>query len=187
MKKKAKLLTLPILACLGVFSVTTTTNAQQCPPRPTLKIDEHTLDFSEKRSVCVRKNGTFRIKLKPENSYPLDYDDVTVKQKKGWTPIRKKSVNGQGIMTVEVGNFPAGTDPAYKIKVKGVGVLDPRVRIIQSYLSLNPAYENIEDHLLEEYGLSFSGLLEIDQHLQEEYGTSLSEILVTIWKLDKEE
>jgi len=180
MNNKKSLILQTALLCLAFLLAGAPAHAQQCPQRPKLKIDAHTLDFSEKIPVCVRRNGTFRIKLIPLNNYPLDYDDVTVRQKAGWTKIKKKSVNGQGVMVVDVGNFQVGTDPAYKIRVAGVGVLDPRVRIIPSYLAFHESFEEIEDRLIEDYGLSLSGLLEIDQLLQEEYDTSIPEILQTI-------
>lgn len=180
MKKKPGLMIQATLLCLGFLLAGASAQAQQCPQRPNLKIDAHTLDFSEKIPVCVRRNGTFRIKLIPLNGYPLDYDDVIVRQKSGWKKIKKKSVNGQGVMTVDVGDFPVGTDPAYKIKVKGVGVLDPRVRIIHSFLAFHDGLEDIEDRLLEDYGLSLSGLLEMDQLLEDEFDTSLVSLLEII-------
>jgi hypothetical protein len=180
MKKTIHVAAQAMLVCLGVFVCTAAANAQQCPGLPSLKIDEHTLDFSENKPVCVRPNGTFRIRLKPQNGYPLDYDDVTVRQKAGPTRIKKKKIDAQGVMTVTVGNFTVGTEPQYKITVAGVGVLDPRVRIIPTYLALQSNYGEIEDYLLAQYGLSLSGLKDMDQYLRDEYHTDVTEILRNI-------
>ncbi len=60
MKKKKGLISQVTLVCLGALLATASANAQQCPQTPTLKIDEHTLDFSENKPICVRKNGTFK-------------------------------------------------------------------------------------------------------------------------------
>ena len=166
-----------VAICLGVFAVSTSANAAQCPASPTLKIDKHTLDFNEHVPICVYSGGTFEIRLIPISNYTLNHEDVTVKEKAGPTPISKESVSNQGVMTVRVGNLTVGEEYGYEITVKDVGVLDPRVRIIPSYLALNPEYGNIENYLLEEYSMSLSGLVEIAQPLRKEYGMTIADIL----------
>jgi hypothetical protein len=182
MKTTTSFISRAALACLAVFAAATSAQAQDCPGMPKLKIDTHTLDFSENKPVCVRANGIFKIRLKAQNDYQLDYDDVTVREKAGSTDIRKVDVNSQGVMQVQVGNFTVGTEPEYKIVVTGVGQLDPRVRIIPSYQALSSNFEAIENHLLDQYQLSLSGLLEMDRYLREEYHTSVADVLDTIRK-----
>ncbi len=169
MKNTKGLISRITLVCLGVFVITASAHAQQCPPIPTLKIDEHTLDFSEKEAICVRRNGTFRIQLIPQNNYQLDHNGVKVREKSGSLKIRKKRITAQNVLIVKVGDFPVGTEPKYKIKVAGVGVLDPRVRITHTFVSQREIYNEIDDHLVADYGLTLGELIKIDDYIREEY------------------
>ena len=180
MNKTTKLIVQTVTVCLGVSVLTAAANAQNCAAIPILTIGEHTLDFSENQPVCVTPDGTFEIYIETVGGYSLNYNDVSVKQKKGFTKIKKDDVNSQGVMTVEVGKFTIGAEPKYKITVKNVGVLDPRVRIIPAFHLLHENYAEIEEYLLDEYLLSLSGLDEIEQYLNEGYDMSITDILQTI-------
>ncbi|MDH4048451.1 MAG: hypothetical protein OEW68_10260 [Gammaproteobacteria bacterium] len=178
MKTTTSILLRAAVICAGIFAMSASANAQQCPAMPKLKIDFHTLDFTEPKPVCVRRNGFFGIKLKALGDYQLDYSKVSVEQKSGIEQITKDDLVGNDVMLVKVGNFTAGgPDPGYKIHVDGVGTLDPRVRIIPSYIAFAPNHVAAEDYMLEDYGLSISGLQELDQYLRENFQTSVVDML----------
>ena len=166
-----------LATCAGLFGLAVTAMAQDdCPPRPTLKIDFHTLDFSETRPICVRPNGTFRIKLKAQGDYVLDHSKITVGAKEGSIPVQKVSINGNDVMKVKVGSFPSGTEHGYWIEVEGVGVLDPRVRINTGYLALTLEMELMDDYTLDNFGVSLLQLRDIDRYFMEEFDTSITDV-----------
>jgi hypothetical protein len=176
------------LGCIGIFGLSTLAVAQnECPARPTLKIDVHTLDFSEQKPICVQPNGTFRIKLKPQGDYVIDPAKISVGAKQGSIPVQKVSINGNNVMKVKVGNFQSGTEHGYWIRVDDVGILDPRVRINTNYLALTPEMELMDDYTLDNFGISLLQLRDIDHYFQEEFNTSITDVTRSFGELSEGE
>jgi hypothetical protein len=101
-------------------------------------------------------------------------------EKDGPGTIRKLGIDADGYMTVEVKNYPPGVEPRYKIIVKDVGELDPRVRINTNLRMLKPNYGVIENFLLKDYEMDLTSLLQMDQEMRNDYGTSIAEVLDAI-------
>ncbi|MDH5501849.1 MAG: hypothetical protein OEY72_12195 [Gammaproteobacteria bacterium] len=176
-----------VFVCLGIFGIAASASAAgECPNRPVLLIDNHTLALSEEEPVCVKRNGVFRIKLVAGEGYTLDTSKVTVSQKEGGIKIEKENVIGNDVMKVRVGAFPIDSVPEYTITVEGVGILDPRVRINSNYPDFSLTNELIDEYLLDEYGLSLLDLQGLDQHLQETYNASISDLLLSIRMTESE-
>jgi hypothetical protein len=167
-----------IALCLAALGVANPAMAQvQCPGRPTLKIDFHTLNFSEHKPICVRPNGVFRIKLKAKGTYTLDYSKIDVEGKTGPGTFTKLSINPDNdVMRVRVSGYPVDTEAEFMIIVDGVGELDPRVRINNSFLALTIDQELMDDYALDNFGLSLLDLKEIDGYFQQEFDTTITEV-----------
>ena len=170
-----------VLVCLGAFGAASPANAGNCKNDPQLKIDKHTLDFNGHKPVCLNLGTTtFTIKLITLGNFDLNYEKLTVVQKDGPGTIVKHGIDADGNLVVKIEGYSAGDEPRYKIKLEGVGELDPRVRISENLLSLKPNYAAIDNYLLNEYELNLAGLLQMDQYLRDEYDTNITEVLNTI-------
>jgi hypothetical protein len=140
-------------------------DAQGCPNQDNimLKVDYHTLDFNEKAPICVRPGETFKFKLIALGNYPLEPDDISIEPKNGGT-FTIVSVNSANFMFVRVEDVTPSPDPlGFEIRVDGVGCLDPRVRIIENFAPLGRNFIDLEDQLIEEFGLSLTHLLELEE------------------------
>ncbi|NQV86904.1 MAG: hypothetical protein HQ492_07500 [Woeseiaceae bacterium] len=135
--KKNIILVVFLTATLGCVAATGA-QADGCPNLASLKltVDQYHLDLNDKRPICVTSPGTFKIVIhQPGNStVTVGAGDVTVSAKEttGVTidgnnnaPLNKITVN------VGAGGLP-DDEFAFLIDVKGVGVLDPKVRVIPS-------------------------------------------------------
>ena len=170
-----------VLVCLCGIVAVTPAEAGNCNNKPVLTIDKHTLDFDGHKPVCIKKDESFIIKVKAKGNFDINYADIDVREKvEGAGKIRRGDIDDNGNMTVTVEGYSVGTEPAYRIIVKDIGELDPRVRINGNYLMLNPDFGVIENYLMNEYEMDLAGLLQLDQHLQDQYNTNVAEVLRTI-------
>jgi hypothetical protein len=178
MKTSKRVFAQVIAICVATSGLAATAGAQaNCPARPNLKIDKHTLDYSEHRPICVNPNGVFRIKLKPQGTFVIDPDKIRVKEKAGPGKIEKKGIDDESlVMRVKVSGYPSGADAEFMIIVDDVGQLDPRVRINNSFLALTIEQELMDDYALDNFGLSLLDLKEIDGYFQQEFDTTITDV-----------
>lgn len=131
-----------ILLFLGTVALgcTASTSAQmpECPPPHDLKltVDEYYLNLNDKRPICVTVPGTFKIAIKqPGNStVPIEKGDATVRQKEGSNlTIEGDNSDSADKIAITVSGDPDGQEVfEFWIKIKKVGQLDPKVRVIPS-------------------------------------------------------
>jgi hypothetical protein len=178
MKTNTQTVLAGIALCMAALGIANPAMGQvECPVRPTLKIDIHTLDFSEHRPICVRQNGVFRIKLKAQGNYTLDYSLIDVERKAGPGTFEKLGINpANDVMRVRVSGYPVDTEAGFMIIVEDVGELDPRVRINNSFLALTIEQEQMDDYALDNFGLSLMDLKEIDGYFQQEFDTTITDV-----------
>lgn len=157
-------LLIAVIASAGLAAPAVAQNSCPPGPKPKLKVGEYQLALTNTNAFCVKKNGTFKIKIVDGNS-PITIGDGTIK-------VRGKPTNDPNAPTIE-GDSEAGED---KIKVKvsdagfegqeyrfyievvGVGKLDPRVRIVTSEVLRLHAYEIGVNAIEEEIGFDTLGL-----------------------------
>lgn len=127
---------------------------EKCPPLVgnganvvKLEVDEYHLSLNVKKPICIVMDESVEIEIKVPNNSPITIEagDVTAVQKEG-SPFKITGVNKPGsemYLTLSISEFE--TDPGdeslcgdgsddecgqFWIKVKGVGELDPRARVI---------------------------------------------------------
>jgi hypothetical protein len=135
--KKTTLLVFLIATSISCVSPSSA-QAPGCPPAANLilTIDQYHLSLSDKQPICVSLPGTISIKIhQPGNSsVSIGAGDVTAAAKESTglmiegnnnAPINKLKINVSG--TAQVGD-----EFAFLIDVKGVGVLDPKVRVVDN-------------------------------------------------------
>ncbi|MEQ9561940.1 MAG: hypothetical protein RLN69_05420 [Woeseiaceae bacterium] len=180
MRTIRKLTVLASLVCLGLSSATAVAEAGDCvKKRPKLKIDFHTLDFSEKKPICVKSNGVFTIKLKPLGDYVIVPSKISVAHKHIPDVIEKSVVTSNNILRVRVGSLPDDSLHEFLIKVDGVGVLDPRVRINNNLALLSPEQLDMNDFAQDMFGVGLLELEDLNEYFMEEYDTSIADILMS--------
>lgn len=166
-------------ACLGVFAMVALAVADDgCLKRaPTLRIGVHTLDLIEKNPVCVKPNGNFIILLESVDGYPIERSKITVKAKGISKKIKDVKIENGNRLLIEVGNLAKNMDHEYKIKIKGVGVLDPRVRINDNAFAMTAEMQDIDVFTMNNYDISLLELMILDQQLRDQYHTNVSDIV----------
>ena len=109
-----------------------------------LTIKQYHIDLNDRRPVCVEVPGAFVIQIvnPMDGGHTVQDNDVTVQQKvdpdEARVTIAGNSVlvNNKLMLVVTVEEGPQGPPPAegeefeFWIKIKGVGMLDPRIRVI---------------------------------------------------------
>jgi len=112
--------------------------APKCPPLNGLKliVRKYELNFTEKRPICVTSPGAFKIGIviPPGSGITLQPGDASVKQKDSCN-LTICGDNSEDVhkIAVTVSGVP---DPEgdglcdFLINVKGVGELDPKVRVV---------------------------------------------------------
>jgi hypothetical protein len=136
--------------------------AQACVPvNPKLWIDKYRLELKEQQPICVTMPGEFEIRIhQPGNSsVAIDIGDVTVHEKaEGGPTIRGVNDPTVNKVVVSVGGDPNEYDPGddfdFYIEVKGVGILDPRVRIVDTDTLAARKYRAIEELLDELFSMT---------------------------------
>ncbi len=145
---------------LGVFSAFALISIQSAcalppdcpaPDRLILHVAKYELGFNEKKPVCVTTSDNFKIKIVGPGSRPagIAAGDVVVEGKKcdGLTITGNNSANKNKI-TVEVdGNAAINYECEFLIRVEGVGILDPKVRVVDNETIMNLQYVTLHDFL----------------------------------------
>jgi len=131
-----------ILLFLGTVTLgcVASTNAQTepCAGLNSLKltVDEYHLSLNDKRPICITLPGTFKIVIhQPGNSsVTVGAGDATVsaKESTGLTIEGNNNAPVNKITVMVSGQADPGDEFAFWIDVKGVGKLDPKVRVVGS-------------------------------------------------------
>ena len=114
-----------------------------CPPAGDLKltVGQYQLNLNEKKPICVTVPGTFKIIIHnpPSSGVTVGAGDATVKAKSssGLT-IEGDNAAPVNKITVEVdGSADPGDVFEFLIKVEGIGVLDPKVRVVDNNMMMS--------------------------------------------------
>jgi len=142
--------------------------AQVACPGPAellFKVGKYSMDLQDKKPICVTLPGTFTIKIinPPGSGVSIDSGDVTVKQKDGvglTIDGSNTATTNKLVVTVE-GTADVGDEFDFLIKVDGIGVLDPKVRVVGSntmfLLQSRVVYET-----LDYFGLSMDDAMKLE-------------------------
>jgi hypothetical protein len=99
-----------------------------------LIVDEYHLRLNSKRPICVVSPGTVTIRVRPRlfSGYVIEPGSVTVKEKvKDSLEIYGTNEDDAGKIVVTIGDGGTeNTNFEFLITVDGVGVLDPKVRVV---------------------------------------------------------
>mgnify|MGYP001815597439 CR=1 FL=1 len=130
-------------ATISVLLLTAGAEANHhCPDVASMRLTatENHLSLNDNIPVCVTRNengeidATFRITIK--NPVEVGNGDVTVIQKESAEPLSITGGNEDETNKVKItvtGTPPEGFDEfAYKIYVKDIGMLDPKVRVVDN-------------------------------------------------------
>ncbi len=116
-----------------------------------LKIDEYHLELNVKEPFCIRVPGTVRLPIenKPNADHQIQPGDVTVKQKANspLTITGDNSVDRLELIIKITGVAKVNDEASFLISVKDVGVLDPKVRVIDTNALLQLLSQTISEAL----------------------------------------
>ncbi|MBT8104192.1 MAG: hypothetical protein HKP05_01025 [Woeseiaceae bacterium] len=140
MKNSLVLVASAMLACSA--TVTANPNCANLPGMM-LKIQKYSIDLNDKMPVCITVPGEFKIKINnpPGGGLTVGGGDVTVRQKAdpenatvlisgdNQSPVNKITVKVEAVAGETVSD---GDEFEFWIDVKGVGKLDPRIRVVPS-------------------------------------------------------
>lgn len=134
-----KNLTVAIFLALALIaSQSACAQAPECPPPNELQltVGQYQLNLNEKKPICVTVPGTFKIKIinPPNSDVNIGVGEVTVEAKSS-AGLSIEGSNDAPVnkVTVEVeGTAEKGDEFSFLIRVEGVGVLDPKVRVVDN-------------------------------------------------------
>jgi hypothetical protein len=127
-----------LLACSA-----TVTADPSCANLPGLKltVKKYSIDLNDNRPVCITVPGEFKITINnpPGGDHTVNGGDVTVRQKveaedatvlingANESPVNKLTVE---VKLVEGKSFDEYDEFEFWIDVEGVGILDPRIKVV---------------------------------------------------------
>jgi len=160
---------LSLLIVLGWSSIT---QAQICKGAGVLKlkVDKYHLVLVEKKPICITVPGQFKIKIKPLSGSTVDIlvGEATVEEKSASSPVTIRGTNDPAankiIVKVELksGKYVDPDDEFdFWIKVDGIGLLDPRVRVVSRAELLQFQYDAINEVLVEEFDMTLEDVQKI--------------------------
>ncbi len=144
-----------------VFAVTTIlflampalANSHKCAElsKSKLEVDEYHLVLNVKKPFCTRVPGTVRLPIenKPNADHQIQPGDVTVTQKAN-SPLTisgDNSANRLELIIKVTGVAKVNEEAGFLIAVKDVGVLDPKVRVIDTNALLQLLSQTISEAL----------------------------------------
>ena len=143
---KMKVLILIVATALVAYSANVSAQ-DNCANLPGMKltITKYSIDLNDKRPVCVRVGGEFKIQIvnPQDGGHEVSGGDVTVEQKidkdetvmlisgDNKSPVNKVTVNVKLAEGKTDNDYEKGDEFEFWIRIKGVGTLDPRIRIIE--------------------------------------------------------
>lgn len=129
-----------------------------------LEIDEYHLVLDSKKPICTKVPNTFIIKIhNPLNSdHVIEKGDVSVMQKAD-SPLTITGSNDDERLELKVevsGTSSVGAEAKFLIEVDGVGILDPKVRVVDTDALLEQLKHDLEE-LLDTLGLTWENAAEV--------------------------
>ena len=154
-----------ILAAILICTTgTACAQAPACPPAADLKltVGKYYLNLNDKRPICVTVPGNFKItiKIQQNSGIVINAGDVTAKGKPKDDDTTQNDVTIKGDnaldkekLAIDVGGS-AQIDEKFEfwIKVKGVGKLDPIVRVVDNNMMMSLKFAEAA-HALDTLGL----------------------------------
>lgn len=141
-------------------------SSHQCAKLKHMKlvIDEYHLELDSKKPICTKVPNSFIVKIhNPLNSdHVIEKGDVSVMQKEG-SPLTITGGNDDERLELKIevsGNSNAGVDAQFLIEVEDVGVLDPKVRVVDTDALLEQLKHDLEE-LLDTLGLTWENAAEV--------------------------
>jgi len=139
-----------------------------------LTVKEYHLDLNDNRPICVTVPGEFKIIIHspPGSGVSVGSGEVSVGQKDdsdepdvvifgdNTSPTNKISVYLEGDAEV-------GDEFEFWINVEGVGMLDPRVRVIDNDALMRQQYDAVDD-TMDAFGLTFEDTKKLRPHPEAE-------------------
>ena len=157
----------------------------ECPPLSgqnglKLTVDEYHLSLNDNKPICTTVPGTFNVKIHnpPNSDFDVKAGDVTAEHKEG-SPysIKGDNLDDKDYLKITVEEFDAesgddkscgdeSTDECAKfwIKVKTVGMLDPKVRVVNSNVA-SSNHQRVLAEVFEDLGLT---LQEVNQIFEDQ-------------------
>ena len=145
---------------LGVFSAFALMSIQSAcalppdcpgPNQLLLHVAKYELGLNEKKPICVTTPGNFKIKIVgPRNQgVSIQAGDAVVEGKKcdGLEIAGDNSADKNKITVEVVGNAAINYECEFWIKVDGIGMLDPKVRVVDNETIMNLQYVSLHDFL----------------------------------------
>lgn len=145
----------------------TNARAEACPPPNALilRVGKYEMDLQDKRPICVTVPGTFAIKIvNPAGSgISIDPGDVTVKEKQGINVTIEGSNSGttNKLDVVISGTADIDDEFDFLIAVEGVGILDPKVRVVDGNILRQFQHAEI-DALIDDLGIDWETAVELN-------------------------
>jgi hypothetical protein len=162
MKKNVVVILTGALILTAASTVSANDHCVAAVPLPQLWVDTGRLEFKDfnntHKPICVHAGGTFQIWVRqpgnPDHEVEIDDIEVTPKDSDG-PDISGSNDEAWNIVTVTVESTAVlGETYGYFIKVKGVGILDPRVQIIETDSIEREAWDELDQYLREQTGMT---------------------------------
>ena len=128
-------------------------SSHQCADLKNMKlaIDEYHLVLDSRKPICTKVPGTIKVRIKnpPNSDHVIAAGDVTVAQKpeSPLTITGNNSANRLELVISVTGNASPDEEAKFFITVKDVGVLDPKVRVVDTDVLMRLLAHAIEDSL----------------------------------------
>jgi len=141
MNNKSNLFTITLTLCALLASSETIAQSPGCANSSLrLKIDLYELWLNDKKPICIAVDTPFSIVVQnpPGADWDVKAGDVTIEDKRddgkpnAYEISGNNSANEKFVLGIVTGTVIAGEEYAFWIHVKGVGTLDPRVRVVDS-------------------------------------------------------
>jgi len=157
------------------LSIATAQAQNQCAEMVQLKltVDKYHLDLNDKRPICVLLGGTFTIKIHnpPSSDIEVGVGHVHVEHKVDNNEPRvliwgsnddeedpaRLSVN---VTLAPDKNVAVDEEFEFWIKVDGVGILDPRIKVVDNELMNNLQWQAVEE-TMKSWGLTVDDVTEL--------------------------
>lgn len=117
--------------------------APDCPPAADLKlhVGQYELKLNNKKPICIKLGGTFKITIlnPPGSGATVNSGDVTAVEKTGVSvSIEGNNISTTNKLAITV-DGTADVDDIFDfwITVRGVGTLDPKIRVVDNDVMMN--------------------------------------------------
>lgn len=153
---------------LACSSTVVANNLDDCADVPKMKLTlgEYHIDLNDKKAVCVPVNTTFTIQVKKQGQYVIQKGWVTVEKKKdskgpSATVTGNNSADASELKVTIGGTVSEGTTVSFLIKIKDLGELDPKIKIIDNATFLELQARGVR-RVMEAYGKTGSDVRKLD-------------------------